>query len=146
MSELAKLSQGWPQHINRVAVAAARLIRDNGGRIDGSLLERALESGRERKDAYYAGRLAAGSSRAWVYRELALAAQERGGELSHDRIELLTEGVRGKTGKSMDEFLTNALHAGLLAPSREIPDHYKIPIPSFGDWLRALPLESRDGT
>ncbi len=146
VSELAELSQGWPQHINRVAVAAARVINDNGGRIDETLLEQALESCRKRKDAYYAGRLAAGFSRAWVYRSLALAAEEKGGELSYDRIELLTEEVRGKTGQSMDDFLTNALHAGLLAPSRDIPDHYQIPIPSFGDYLRALPVEPRDGT
>ncbi len=142
VNELTKLSQGWPQHINRVCVAAARVICENGGRMDGSLLEKALRCGRERKDAYYAGRLAAGSSRAWVYRELALAAEEKGGELSYDRIESLTEGVRGKTGEEMDDFLTNALHAGLLAPSRDIPDHYRIPIPSLGDYLRALPVDS----
>ena len=41
----------------------------------------------------------------------------------------------------MEDFLTKALHAGLLAPTREIHDHYRIPIPSFGDWLRALPVE-----
>ncbi len=142
VNKLAELSQGWPQHINRVAVAATRVINDNGGRIDGTLLEQALESGRKRKDAYYAGRLAAGSSRAWVYRGLALAAEERGGELSYDRIELLTEEMRGKTGQSMEDFLTNALHAGLLAPSRDIPDYFRIPIPSFGDYLRSLPVDS----
>ncbi len=43
VNELAELSQGWPQHINRVAVAAVRLIRNNGGRIGGALLERLLD-------------------------------------------------------------------------------------------------------
>ena len=146
VNELAELSQGWPQHINRVAVSAVRVICDNRGRMDGSLLEQALHRGKERKDAYYAGRLAAGSSRAWVYRELALAVEENGGELSYDRIELFTEEVRGKTGQSMDGFLTNALHAGLLAPSQDIPDHFRIPIPSFGDYLRALPVDSPSQT
>ncbi len=141
VNELAGLSQGWPQHINRVTVAAARVIRDNGGRIYGAILEQALESGRKRKDVYYAGRLAAGSSRAWVYRGLALAAEGNDDQLSYDRIESLTEEVRGKAGQSMDDFLTNALHAGLLAPSRDMPDHYRIPIPSFGDYLRTLPVE-----
>ena len=141
VNELAGLSQGWPQHINRVAVAASRVIRDNGGRIDGAILEQALEGGRKRKDAYYAGRLAAGSSRAWVYRSLALAAEGNDDQLSYDRIESLTEEMRGKAGQSMDDFLTNALHAGLLAPSRDMPDHYRIPIPSFGDYLRALPVD-----
>ncbi len=142
VNELAELSQGWPQHINRVAVAAARVIRDNGGHIDGALLEQALESGRKRKDAYYAGRLAAGTGRSWVYKGLALAAEKNGGILTYDGIESLTEEVRGKTGETMEDFLTRALHAGLLSPTREIHDHYRIPIPSFGEYLRALPVES----
>ncbi len=118
------------------------MIRANGGRIGSGHLDEAMAAAEEYRREYYAGRLAAGSSRAWIYRELALAAQERGGELSHDRIESLTEGMRGKAGQSMDDFLTNALHAGLLAPSRDMPDHYRIPIPSLGDYLRALPMDS----
>ena len=146
VNRLAELSQGWPQHINRVAVAACGIIRASGGRIDSGHLDEAMVAAEKYKREYYAGRLAAGSSRAWVYRGLALAAEERGGEMSYDRIELLTEEVRGKAGQSMDDFLTNALHAGLLAPSRDIPDHYRIPIPSFGDYLRALPVDSPSRT
>ncbi len=41
----------------------------------------------------------------------------------------------------MDDFLINALHAVLLDPSRDIPDHYRTPIPSFGDYLRAVPVD-----
>ncbi len=141
VTRLAELSQGWPQHINRVAVAAVRVLRDQGGPMNAPLLEEALARGRERKEAYYAGRLAAGASRAWVYKGLAEAAAERGGRLSIDDIESLTERGRGKTGESLDRFLTQALHAGLLAPVRDWPDHYRIPIPSFGDYLRALPVE-----
>ncbi len=141
VTRLAELSQGWPQHVNRVAVAAVRVLRDRGGPMNAPLLEEALARGRERKEAYYAGRLAAGASRAWVYKGLAEAAAERGGRLSIDDIESLTERGRGKTGESLDRFLTQALHAGLLAPVRDWPDHYRIPIPSFGDYLRALPVE-----
>ena len=141
VTRLAELSQGWPQHVNRVAVAAVRVLRDRGGPMNAPLLEEALARGRERKEAYYAGRLAAGASRAWVYKGLAEAAAERGGRLSIDDIESLTERGRGKTGESLDRFLTQALHAGLLAPVRDLPDHYRIPIPSFGDYLRALPVE-----
>ncbi len=146
VNRLAELSQGWPQHINRVAVAACGIIRANGGRLDSGHLDEAMAAAEKYKREYYAGRLAAGSSRAWVYRDLALAAQERGGDLSHDRIESLTEEVRGKAGQSMEDFLTNALHAGLLAPSRDMPDHYRIPIPSFGDYLQALPVDSPSRT
>ena len=141
-SRLAELSQGWPQHVNSVAVAACEVIRANGGRIDSGHLDAAIAAAKEYKREYYAGRIAAGSSRAWVYRELALVAEEHGGKLSYDSIESLTEAMRGKAGQSMDDFLTNALHAGLLAPTRNLPDHYGIPIPSFGDYLRALPVDS----
>ena len=141
VDRLTGLSQGWPQHINRVIVAAARLIRDNGGRIERHLLEQALAQGKERKEAYYAGRLDAGSSRAWVYRQLALAAEKKDGVLSYDEIESLTDDARSTTGETLDDFLTSALHAGLLAPARNRPDCYTIPIPSFGAYLRALPVE-----
>ncbi len=138
---LAELSQGWPQHINRVAVAAARVIGDNDGWIGADHLEKALERGRERKDAYYAGRLAAGSRPPRIYRKMALVAGENGGVLSCDDIESLIEEMLGKTGETLDNFLTDALHAGLLAPMKELPYHYRIPVPSFGDYLRALPVE-----
>ena len=142
VERLTELSQGWPQHINRVSVAAARVILEHGGRMEGHLLEQALQRGKERKDDYYAGRLAAGSSRAWVYRQLALAAEERDGVLSYDRIDRLTEGARNRTGETVNHFLTDALHAGLLAPTNNLPDHYNIPIPSLADYLRALPAPS----
>ena len=142
VTRLAELSQGWPQHINRVAVAACDIIQSNGGRIDSAHLDETMAAAEEYKNEYYASRLAAGSSRSWVYRGLALAAEENGGRLSYDEIESLTEEVRGKTGESMEDFLTEALHAGLLAPTWEIPDHYRIPIPSFGDYLRALPVRT----
>ncbi len=141
VNKLAELSQGWPQHINSVAIAACDIIRANGGRIDSGHLDGAMAAAEEYKREYYAGRLAAGTDRSWVYKGLALAAEENGGKLTYDGIESLTEEVRGKTGESMDDFLTKALHAGLLAPTRELHDHYRIPIPSFGDWLRALPVE-----
>ena len=75
MNKLAELSQGWPQHINSVAVAACDIIRANGGRIDSGHLDEAMVAAEEYRREYYAGRLAAGSSRAWVYRGLALAAK-----------------------------------------------------------------------
>ena len=142
---LAELSQGWPQHINQVGVAAGQVIRANKGRLERHLLSQSLDKGTERKNDYYAGRVKAGSSRAWVYKRLALAAVKKQGEfvntLSYDEIDLLTESARKRKDESIEEFLTNALHAGLLSPARGMLDHYKIPIPSLGDYLRALPVE-----
>ena len=145
VNALAELSQGWPQHINRIGVAAGRVLRTNKGRLERHLLSEALNKGTERKNDYYVGRVEAGSSRAWVYKRLALAAAKKKGEfvntLSYDEIDLLTEAARKRKGESIEEFLTDALHAGLLSPARGILDHYKIPIPSLGDYLRALPVE-----
>ena len=142
---LAELSQGWPQHINRIGVAAGQVIRTNKGRLERGLLSQALDKGTERKHDYYAGRLAAATNPPWVYKKLALAAVKKQGEfvntLSYDEIDLLTEVARKRKGESIEEFLTNALHAGLLCPARGMLDHYKIPIPSLGDYLRALPVE-----
>ncbi len=143
VNRLAELSQGWPQHINRVAVAAARVIFDNGGCINGALLEEALESGRKRKDAYYAGRLAAGTQDPGLYKQIALAAETRpNGILPRATLRDLTSFELDNSQDSFDDFLTNALHVGLLSQTKDLPYHYHIPIPSFGDYLRALPVES----
>ena len=142
---LAELSQGWPQHVNRVGVVAGRVLRTNEGRLERQLLEQALQRGEERKNAYYAGRVEAGSSRVWVYKQLALAAGKKEGAmadiLSYDEIDLLSESAPLRKNESVDEFLTNALHAGLLAPAPDVLDHYKIPIPALGNYLRSLPVE-----
>ena len=144
VERLAELSQGWPQHINSVSVAASSIIRDNDYRIDAGRLDAAVAAAEEYKQEYYAGRLAAGSARAWVYRQMALVAEEKSGALSYDRIDRLTEGARSRTGETVDQFLTDALHAGLLAPANNLPDHYNIPIPSLADYLRALPIDPLD--
>ena len=144
-NSLAKFSQGWPQHVNRIGVAVGQVLSKNEGLLERSLLEEVLIKGTERKNDYYLGRVEAGSNRAWVYRQLALAAdkkkEQRAGTISYDEIDQLTEAARSRKGETIDEFLKNALHAGLLAPARGLPDHYKIPIPSLGDYLRALPVE-----
>ncbi len=105
VESLAELSQGWPQHINRVAVAAAEVIHDHSDRIERTLLKQALKRGKERKDDYYAARLAVGSNRAWVYKELALAAEEKGGSMSYDLIASLTECARqvGRNTRAISE-------------------------------------------
>ncbi len=139
---LAELSQGWPQHINRVGVAAGRVLRSNDGRVGQHLLQQALQRGVERKNAYYEGRVEAGSGDIWIYRQLALEAERKDGSMadtvSHRQVEKLV----GSAGRmDVDEFVNDALHAGLLAPARGLPGHYKIPIPSLGDYLRSLPVD-----
>ena len=135
VSRLAELSQGWPQHINSVAVAACDILRTGGGRIDSGYLGEAMAAAEEYKREYYAGRLAAASRPPWVYRQMALVAREKGGVLPYDDLRQFL------ADDTLDDFLTNALHAGLLAQVKNLPYHYRIPIPSFGDYLRTLPVE-----
>ena len=143
--KLARLSQGWPQHINCVGVAAGEVLRANEGRLRRELLAQAVAEGAERMNAYYRERIESGSGQPWVYKQIALAAGNKESEiadaLSYDEIKTLTKQARQECSQSTDEFLTNALHAGILAPSPEFLDQYKIPIPSLGDYLRSIHAE-----
>ncbi len=135
---LAELSQGWPQHINRVGVATGRVIRGNKGRLEPQLLEQAIEKGIERKNDYYDRRLKAGYPQAELYIKLALAAtQDADGVLSIDQLRSLSTSELEKTRTSFDDFLRQSLHAGLLAPAKGLLTRYKFPIPSLGDYLRS---------
>ncbi len=141
IEHLAKLSQGWPQHINRVSVAASRVIQKNGNRIRAELLEEALKDGKERKESYYASRLRSCAFYPGFYKKIALAANDTpNGVLSRLRLEELIVPLLRDSQTQFDDFLTNALHAGVLMETKEIPQHYWIPIPSFGEYLRELPV------
>ncbi len=140
--ELARLSQGWPQHVNRVGLAAGQVIRKNNGKLERRLLDAALQKGAERKNDYYAERLAAGLLDPEFYKLLALAAGHHvQGTLSRKELRRLAASELEEAQVSFDDFLSNALHAGLLSPVTEIPYHYRFPIPSLSDYLRALPAE-----
>ena len=142
VERLAELSQGWPQHINSVSVAASSVIRDNDYRIDAGRLDAAVAVAEEYKQEYYAGRLAAGSQDPAFYKQLALAAEGKpNGSLPRAELRRLAAPVLENPALDFDDLLTDALHAGLLAPIQELPYHYHIPIPSFADYLRALPVE-----
>ena len=137
---LVGLSQGWPQHINNVSVAAGQVISDHGGSVNEELLLRTVQLGKELKEEYYTHRLDACSGHPWIYKQLAQEARDRNGVLSWDEIDDLTQFARSKKQQSTDDFLIDALHAGVLAETSKLPKHYEIPIPSFGDYLRKLPV------
>ncbi len=136
---MAELSQGWSKHINAVAVAAVQIIHENGGDTHLDLLQSAIAMARESKDDYCASRLDVCSEHPKVYKRLALAAKDRGGVLSCNEIHDLIGHIRSRKGLSTDDFLTNAVHAGVLMEIYNQPKDYKVPIPSFGDYLRDLP-------
>ena len=141
VERLAKLSQGWPQHINRVSVAASRIISENGSQVRSELLEEALKDGQQRKESYYATRLRSCSFDPGLYQKIALAANDTpNGILSRPRLKELIVPLLDDSQTGFDNFLTDALHAGVLMETEEIPHHYWIPIPSFGEYLGNLPI------
>ncbi|MYB34953.1 MAG: ATP-binding protein [Gammaproteobacteria bacterium] len=139
VDELARLSQGWPQHIKCVSVAAAGFIRDHEGVIEETMLAEILKHGQELKEEYYSFRLEACSEDTVVYEQIALAASEvPNGVLSRTYLRKMTASFLKDSKTTFDDFLTNALHAGVLMEINRPPKHYRIPIPSFGDFLRKM--------
>ncbi|MCY4264032.1 MAG: hypothetical protein OXE78_04165 [Gammaproteobacteria bacterium] len=145
VDELARLSQGWPQHINSVAVAAGQIIQKHGSNLQPNLLQQAIELGEEMKEEYFYSRLKACSAHPWIYKQLAIEAKNKDGVLSMFDVEDLTQTIRERKGQSTDDFVTNALHAGVLMEVQNRPKDFKIPIPSFSDYLRKLSLETPTG-
>ncbi len=138
---LATLSQGWPQHINSVSVAAGQIIRENHGNMKEELLPEVLERGKKLKNAYYVSRLKRCSEEPIVYQNLAFEASKvSDGILSRSSLRKLVEPLL-EHPTTFDDFLSNALHAGILMETEELPKHYQIPVPSLGDYLQALPLK-----
>ena len=141
VNALSELSQGWPQHINSVSFAACQIIHEHQGSLDEGLLPRALELGRKLKNEYYVGRLRRCSEDPVVYRNLAVEADKApDGVLSRSTLRSLISPLL-EHSKTLDDFLSNALHAGVLMETEGLPKHYQIPIPSLGDYLRTLPVD-----
>ena len=141
ISALAEESQGWPQHLNRVAVAAGRIIRDNGFRLADASLDEAILAGRQLKDDYYEKRLGRAMSCPELYKRLALVAESEEGVLSRSAIKRLAAPTLKEYGMDVDAFLVASLHAGLLSPTTSGRYEYYFPIPSLAQFLRGLPIE-----
>ncbi|MYB34521.1 MAG: ATP-binding protein [Gammaproteobacteria bacterium] len=139
VNRMAKLSQGWPQHINRIAVAASHVIVEHGGKIKSEWLDQALHNAQGRKEDYYRMILRRCSGQSWIYKQLALATDHNDGLLNIDQIFNIAQHAKTKCGEPVKDFPTDALHAGVLMESRDRPGNYYIPIPSLGDFLRKLP-------
>jgi len=135
---LAGLSQNWPQHISSVSFAAGQVIRDHGGKLNRGLLSKVLHLGQEMKEEYYASRLRACTQDLSVYKRIAIALNEQtDGTLSRSKLRRLTAPLL-QNSTTFDDFLSNALHVGILEEKPKVPQYFRIPIPSFGDYLRAL--------
>ena len=95
------------------------------------------------KEEYYIGRLEAGAPHEpGLYKRIALATDKNEqGISSKSELDQLAADELARTEQRIEEFLTQALHAGLLAPAKNLPGYYRIPIPSLADYLRALPVK-----
>ncbi len=79
---------------------------------------------------------------AGLYKRIALAtANNEQDMLGKSELDQLTTDGLTRTEQHIEEFLTQALHAGLLAPAKNLPGYYQILIPSLADYLRTLPVE-----
>ena len=137
---LAKLSQGWPQHINRVGLAAGSVIRSNGGKVERHLFGKAVAKGIERKSAYYAERCDAGSHDPELYNQLAIAAEKnQAGILNRKQIRNIVASELDQIQQSFDDFMAQVLHAGLLAPVTNNSHQFRFPVPSMRDYLKTYP-------
>ncbi len=138
--QLAELSQGWPQHINRIGSAAGSVIRSNGDCLERHLLGQAIAHGMECKSAYYAERRDAGSHDPELYKRLAIAASgNEGGVLNRNEIRSIVASELNQNQRSFDDFMTQVIHAGLLAPLMNDSHQFRFPIPSMRDYLKTYP-------
>lgn len=98
VDRLAELSQGWPQHINRVAVAASLVVNSNGGKIRAELLDKVLEDSQEQMKNYYTSRLRVCSHNPSVYKEIAQAiGKTPNGILSYSKLQSITQSMLSRS-------------------------------------------------
>ena len=141
-AELAALSQGWPQHLNRVAVGAVRVAMKYEMSVDRAPLADALALGSASKIEYYRSRFR-GVPGGYLGLYKRLAMQMPTGEcpsLPEDEIRDFARAAGIVEHADQAEWFATSLHHGLLAPSPDATGHYCIPIPSLAAYLRDLHL------
>ncbi len=141
LEQLAKLSQGWPQHLNRVATSAIRVAVKHGMNVDSAPLADALAAGSASKAEYYRSRFR-GMPMEYLglYKRLAMQMPSEGGRssLAEDELRDLARAAGIEKHDDYAEWLATSLHQGLVAPSPGPTGHYCIPIPSLAGHLRDL--------
>lgn len=142
LQALAETCQGWPQHLNRVAVAAGEVLHEHGMNADAAPLAEALAAGEAAKTEYYRDRLRdVPGVRKSMYKRVALLLD--GGRsddsLAEEDLEavLRAAGV-DPAGDGYARWLTESIHCGLLAPAPDSSERYRVPIPSLASYLRGL--------
>ena len=151
LARLAELSQGWPQHLNRVATSAIRVAMSHGMNLDQAPLADAHAAGSASKTEYYQSRLrGVPPEYLGLYKRLAMQMPSVGGlpSLAEDEMRDLARAAGIEKPASYAKWMEISLHQGLVAPSPSRSGHYCIPIPSLAGHLRDLmvrptPIPSR---
>lgn len=141
LAALADLSQGWPQHLNRIATSAVRVAKQHGMNVDRAPLVDALAAGSASKTEYYRTRLRGlPPEYLGLYKRLAMQMPSSGGRpsLAEDEMRDLARAAGIEKQEDYAKWLEKSLHQGLVAPSPGRSGHYCIPIPSLGGYLRDL--------
>ena len=142
LDALAEQSQAWPQHLNRVAVAACKVLAGHGMNADAAPLVEALAAGDAAKTEYYRHRLheVPGFYKG-IYKRLAMLMDAGGtdGALAEEELEAVMRAAGvDPAGDGYAEWLTRSVHWGLLAPTPGCSERYRVPIPSLASYLLRL--------
>ena len=121
---LAAEGQNWPQHLHNYAEAAVSWARRRAGQLESQVPAVVLAQGRQRREQYYAARLA--DIKRAVRIALANAVRQQGAGRPLSETALIT--VCGG-----EAAFNTLLYKGVIA---ETPSGlYHVPIPSMHDWL-----------
>ena len=137
LDALTECSQGWPQHLNRIAVAACRILDGCGMNADAVSHADALAAGEAAKTEYYRDRLreVPGAYKG-IYKRLAMLLAD--GRANDAVSEAEMAAVVEAAGEGYAEWLAKSIHWGLLAPTPASAERYRVPIPSLASHLLRL--------
>ena len=130
MTELARASHGWPQHLSISLQAALSALERNGLDVHAADLQavvRAVEQGRGR---YYESRLDSVDRWRTLYLRLAAGARQSGrpARFTRERLHDASKELCRREERPFSDLLSDSLHAGVLSRTEGL---YEFSIPSF---------------
>ena len=122
----------WPRHVDSYARNAARLVKDNHGKMTEDLLRSVMETGREKRMAYYQGRLSP-----FIVEErrslarIMLASSKEGAIEQTGAVEQLSKEYGAEKA---EELFFRAVRKGVLHFNTALGS-YSVPIPSLREYI-----------
>ena len=141
LDTLAGAAQGWPQHLNRMEVAAMREMLAHGMHCDRADLGAAVAAGEAAKREYYERRLEGLGPRARrPYRELGARVLEGLETFDEGDIDDILAAA-GHGDRDPDAWLRDARRRGVVAAVPGGGGWMQVPIPSLAAHLVELPID-----